>query len=537
MIHTYRKQLPERVEEIRNAREIIRRNQDDAYGYEKLRLLVHKLAGSGATFGFDRITDYGRRAEGEVNEILTDSLPPDTEKMESLDRTLSALEGECMKEGGAGAGDVGSLEELESTSERPEPSRTIAVLSRQTDEELDDLADQVGFFGFDVIRVTGIDSLAETIGSGGIAIIHTNFITRDEDARKRLLELRSGHEYDTHYIFVSDRSDFHVRLWALRSGGEAFFVFPVEVSRIIDRIEKLSEVSTKDPYHVLIVDDDPEQVSYYALLLQNAGMITSVASDPMTVMNILAESKPELILMDMYMPGCSGTELLSIIRQQEAFVGIPVVFLSVEEDEQKKLEAIRQGGDDFISKPPDPAFLTASIANRVARTRSVRYFMERDSLTGLLNHTNLREQLLRETMRAGRARTRLCFAMIDLDNFKSVNDSYGHLTGDNVLKNLSRILEERLRRTDIIGRYGGEEFGVILINTTIDDAAKTMDEIRENFSKVRHQSETGAFHVTFSCGIAEYPACDHVDKLTDSADRALYAAKNAGRNRVVKADS
>ncbi len=537
LINAYVKQLPERVDEIQMARESVRRNPSDIEGYEHLRLLVHKLAGSGATFGFDLITEYGRNAEKRLNGMLKDDVPPAEEEMQNLDQMLEALEWECMNKSGTTSGDAELVEEPDEDENGAEPSRTVAVLSKEPDGNLDDLADQVGFFGFSVTKVTGIEELQNMLDSGGIAVIHTNCIAESDQTKEQLSEFRRSRKNLVHFIFISDRSDFHVRLWALRSGGEAFFVLPVEVSKLVDSIEKLTEIRTREPYHVLIVDDDPEQVSYYALLLQKSGMITSVASDPMTVLNILAESKPELILMDMYMPGCSGTELLSIIRQQEAFVGIPVVFLSVEGDEQKKLEAIRQGGDDFITKPPDPEFLTASIANRVERTRSVRYFMERDSLTGLLNHTNLREQMLRETMRAERAKTKLCFAMIDLDNFKSVNDSYGHLTGDNVLKGLSRILEERLRRTDIIGRYGGEEFGVILINTELDDAATIMDEIRENFSKVRHQSEIEPFHVTFSCGIAEYPSCQDVDTLTDSADRALYAAKNAGRNRIVKADS
>ena len=301
----------------------------------------------------------------------------------------------------------------------------------------------------------------------------------------------------------------------------------------MDMIDTLSTTEESEPYHVLIVDDDPEQVSYYALILQQAGMITSVASEPKTVLNVLVEAKPELILMDMYMPGCSGTELLALIRQQEAFVSIPVVFLSIENAETKKLAAIREGGDDFITKPAEPEFLIASISNRIRRTREIRYFMERDSLTGLLNHSNLKEQLIRELLRAKRAGSSLCFGMIDLDNFKNVNDTYGHLTGDKVLKSLSRMLQERLRRTDIIGRYGGEEFGVILLNTSATNAEPILNEIRENFSQIRHQGEEDEFFVTLSCGIACYPGYTDEGDFAAAADKALYRAKESGRNCVV----
>ena len=261
------------------------------------------------------------------------------------------------------------------------------------------------------------------------------------------------------------------------------------------------------------------------------------ASDPKTVLDILVEAKPELILMDLYMPECNGTELLSIIRQQEVFVGIPIVFLSVEEDKQKKLDAIRYGGDDFLTKPVDPEYLITSISNRVSRTRNMRFFMERDSLTGLLNHSNLREHLTREILRATRAQSNLCFAMIDLDHFKLVNDTHGHLIGDKVLKSLSRMLQERLRRTDIIGRYGGEEFGVILLNTDGNNGERILNEVRNNFSRIHHQAEDEEFFVTFSCGIACFSAFQDARSITNAADRALYEAKEGGRNRVALAGS
>jgi diguanylate cyclase (GGDEF)-like protein len=237
--------------------------------------------------------------------------------------------------------------------------------------------------------------------------------------------------------------------------------------------------------------------------------------------------------MDMYMPGASGIELAQLIRQQEAYVGIPIVFLSIETDVEKQLEAISHGGDDFLVKPIDPQHLIKSVTIRAERTRNMRFFMERDSLTGLLNHSNLIESLNTEVQRAERIGNDLCFAMIDIDHFKSVNDSYGHLTGDRVLKGLARLLQERLRKTDIIGRYGGEEFGVILFNTEEGDAGRILDEIRESFSKIRQYSGSNEFFVTFSCGIASLSKCKDAGSLNHEADKALYEAKEEGRNRIV----
>jgi diguanylate cyclase (GGDEF)-like protein len=159
--------------------------------------------------------------------------------------------------------------------------------------------------------------------------------------------------------------------------------------------------------------------------------------------------------------------------------------------------------------------------------------MERDSLTGLLNHTNLKETLYNELLRAKRTEAKLCFAMIDLDHFKNVNDVHGHMSGDRVLKSLSRLLQDRLRRTDIIGRYGGEEFGVILINTGVVNAKAIMDDIRESFSQIRQASSEGDYYVTFSCGIAGFPDISTAEELNSQADQFLYKAKEEGRNRIV----
>jgi diguanylate cyclase (GGDEF)-like protein len=280
------------------------------------------------------------------------------------------------------------------------------------------------------------------------------------------------------------------------------------------------------------VDDDPEQVSFYAMVLQNAGMITSVALDSRSVIGILIESKPDLILMDLYMPGCSGLELATLIRQQEAFIGIPVVFFSVEQDMKTQLDAVRHGADDFLVKPILPEHLTASLAARVERNRRLRYFMERDSLTGLYNHSQLQKRLADDLDRSRRIGSRTCYAMIDIDHFKSVNDRYGHLTGDRVIKALSQLLLERLRKTDTVGRYGGEEFGVILFNTDINSGEALMNEIRESFARIHHKEAKNDFIVTFSCGITEARSDEALVAIKEQADKALYSAKRNGRNRV-----
>jgi len=154
----------------------------------------------------------------------------------------------------------------------------------------------------------------------------------------------------------------------------------------------------------------------------------------------------------------------------------------------------------------------------------------RDSLTGLFNHTHILKALDEQIKVAERNKTLLCFVMVDIDHFKQVNDNHGHSVGDDVIRNLSLFLSQRLRKTDFIGRYGGEEFAVVLPGANIEDAKNIMDEIRNNFSHLLHGGQA-AISSTFSCGIALYQG-QKTSELIDLADQAMYLAKRDGRNCV-----
>ena len=245
------------------------------------------------------------------------------------------------------------------------------------------------------------------------------------------------------------------------------------------------------------------------------------------------EGSTEDILLDIYMPECNGMELAKVIRQLDVFVGIPIVFLSAESNLDKQLFAMGLGADDFLTKPIQPQHLISSVSSRIQRSLILRSFMVRDSLTGLLNHTAIKDQLDREVAQTKRRGMPLSFAMVDIDHFKQVNDTCGHPTGDRVIKSLSRLLKQRLRETDMVGRYGGEEFAVILSNTDGETAAKVLDAIRRDFAQLRHLADGKEFSVTFSCGIVDTSFFYDSTKLCDAADRALYKAKHTGRNQII----
>jgi diguanylate cyclase (GGDEF)-like protein len=281
-----------------------------------------------------------------------------------------------------------------------------------------------------------------------------------------------------------------------------------------------------------VVDDEQELANYHSLILQGAGMVTEIVNSPLHVFDRLSEFGPDLVLMDMYMPECDGMELARTIRQMKAYFSVPIVFLSGETNIDKQLSAMIMGGDEFLTKPIKPEHLISSVAIRAERMRIIRSFMERDSLTGLLNHTKTKLGLDVAVARAKRLITRTSFAMIDIDKFKLVNDTYGHPVGDRVIASLARLLQQRFRKTDIIGRYGGEEFAVVLTETDVHHAKDMLNKIRTIFSHIKFRHEDEEFSVSFSAGVASYPEFANTELLSDAADKALYEAKRTGRNKV-----
>ena len=236
--------------------------------------------------------------------------------------------------------------------------------------------------------------------------------------------------------------------------------------------------------------------------------------------------------MDIYMPGCSGVEAANVIRQHSGYTNLPITFLSTESGLSNQLDALRVGGDDFLQKPITDSHLLNAVTIRAKRFRELSQLMSKDSLTGLLNHINLKLFLEREVASVERHPAALSFAMIDIDFFKSINDNYGHPEGDRVIKTLARLLKSRLRECDIAGRYGGEEFAIVLKNTSLEDGVKVVESIKRIFSDIQFKAGDSHYSATFSAGIAQWKPKMTMSELIVAADEALYKAKNLGRNQI-----
>ena len=494
-----------------------------------------KLLRFAARFNMSRQENVAAKICETLKDYLSSSLtnkellpPPNFEQNQVIEKAIQSLN-ECTlrKSDQTGAQKIGQSNPR--TFLRPP-----IYLALNNSEYANRIINQLEFFGFRSISFDSVDEFiyAAHQDQPETIVADVDFGGHDLGGIEAVREIQISHETTIPTIYVSEhKDDIETRLMASRNGGEEFFYRAIDPGQLIEKIEQYSHSNVQDPYRILVVDDSKAQAKYIENILIKNGMIPKVETDPMQVLVALEKFQPEIIIMDMYMPGCTGMELARVIRQQDRFHSVPIIYLSAEDDLNKQLHAMSLGGDDFLTKPIDPKHLIATLQNRGRRARSLIALMIRDSLTGLYNHTHTLHLLEVEITKGRDQNKPVCFAMLDIDFFKKINDNYGHPIGDRVLKSLSLFLKQRLRKTDHIGRYGGEEFAIVLPNTTERDAKTIINEIRERFAELPQPAVTGTFNVTFSCGIA-LSHQETAQSLCEKADQALYDAKRNGRNTV-----
>ncbi len=317
-----------------------------------------------------------------------------------------------------------------------------------------------------------------------------------------------------------------------RAGANVCIPAEFKLADILSRILDLVESREQETQRVLIVEDSRTAIAHIQRTLELHGIDSRAISTPLSLLQAAADYRPHAILMDMHMPFCNGVEVTRALRQIPEFQTVPVIYLSGETDISQQVEALRLGGDQFLTKPANPIVLAAVVKTKIERYRDMQRFGRHDSLTGLLNHSAAKEQL-EQMLRRTQPVSQITVAMIDIDCFKSVNDNYGHPVGDQVIRSLAWLLRGRLRNTDLIGRYGGEEFIVALNDISLIQAVPLLDRLRNYFSQLPHAHARGALHASFSCGVAATPAFLTGSSLIEAADQALLQAKRHGRNRVV----
>jgi two-component system chemotaxis family response regulator WspR len=299
-----------------------------------------------------------------------------------------------------------------------------------------------------------------------------------------------------------------------------------------------SPPSTAPEVVVLLVDD--QMIVAHAvrrLFAQDQDIALHYCPSPHQALERAAALRPTVILQDLVMPDIQGLELVRRYRATSATAEIPIIVLSTKEEAITKSQAFAEGANDYLVKLPDRIELVARVRYHSRAYRALAALRDqatRDGLTGVWNRQMIFDTLAQELARAAREGTSLSIVMADLDKFKSINDTFGHPVGDAVLQEASRRMSKCVRSYDHVGRYGGEEFLIVLPNCNEDEARTVIERLRQSIADAPMNGDGRELHVTCSLGVAFVGTQKGISvaALVHAADEALYFAKQNGRNRV-----
>ena len=515
----YARRLPGKIQRIIDLLESSR--EGDEGDLDLARVETHKLKGSAGSYGFPEITDAARRIEAML--VNYQSVP---EKGGELDEELRALSVLARAANPEAAGTRGMSEPrillIDPAASARSAAREIAsklLIELHVAESADEALELAASIHFDAVLVD-----ADLDADAPFAIA------------QRLRKIPGN--TDIAIAVTSENETVERRVEAAHAGAAAFLSKPLTRSGFEDALNTLLVSRSADRPRLLCVDDDPEFRAWISQILLRDGCEVHQLPNSEGLMEALAEVEPDALLLDYDLPNFNGVELCAMLRANRRWKDLPILFVTGNEELQDRIAAYQAGCDDYLVKPVIEPELRARIRSRVDRNQLVRSRAERDSLTGL----SLRGVFLADfEARLSGARRRLdpvTVCLLDLDHFKRINDTHGHLAGDRVLHRIGRLLSTRFRSEDLRCRWGGEEFALAFPGETSETIRLVMERVLDEFRQDEHESDDGElFTATFSGGIAEFPA-DAVtaEELIRQADRRLYLAKKAGRARVISED-
>ena len=528
----YSSALLERLSAMRACRQALAAQPASSEAHADLARHAHALAGSAGAFGYHFLAIRAVELEDTLRRLAANGDAASSPFLARLGPLLDSLHS-LAKDGPDTPLQIVGGSYVTPTVDAEAENRVLLI----EDDALlaQDMADQLRSFGWEATVCTREEE-ALTLRAHprpAAAIVDLMMPEGPYAGLELMREVRNRAGINVPHLVLSARGDWDARLAAIRSGAAAYLTKPVDVATLAIQLDRIVHPPAAAPYRVLLVDDDVTLAEHYAQVLGGAGMEVLALSHPKGLLDAMA-TQPEIVLLDLYLPECSGIEALQIIRQQTQFEGVPVVFLSTEAGLAMHQEALQSGAEDFLVKPISDANLVWAVAVRAQRFRSLAALIRQDGLTGLLNQIAFKLQLEAEVDRSRRHGHSLSVAMLDIDAFKRVNDAYGHPQGDRVIKSLAQMLRKRLCKSDIIGRYGGEEFIVAMPDTPAKQALSIMASLCADFGRVRFETMDGEFKCAFCGGVASQPPLATAASLIDAADHALYQAKTSGRNRIVE---
>lgn len=488
---------------------------------------AHKLAGSLGMFGLPR----GSEVAAELERSLGAAGGPAAAELPRLAELVLDLQNQLL----------GLLEQAAEDEppdgQDPEAAGCDVVLVVTPDPELADRL-MVEAAGRNVIARSAVTcaSARRLVGDEAPdAVVLDVAFGESHSEPLEFLEELTGRDPPVPVLVLTASEALVDRVEVARRGSSAFMQRTQPVTELIEAVSDLLERVAPTDFKVLAVDDDPAILTAIAALLGPSGLDVSTSDEPYRFWEALIAATPDLLLLDLDMPGLDGIDLCRAVRADGRFGQLPIMFLTSYSDPERVRAIFEAGADDYVGKPIVGQELLTRVRNRLERVRAQRDLAEKDHLTGASSRRGSGGTLEALLARADGRGQPVALALIDLDDLRRFNDLHGDATGDAALRGLGELANDTFRGEDVVGRWGDDEFVIGAYGMTGDDGVQRVAEMLETFREQRYRGLEGPpEQISFSAGVAEYPR-DGGDlrALYRSADGALARSKAQGGDRVL----
>lgn len=510
----YHKDLPNKIKELVDSLNEILNNWDNTT-YNNFYSKVHKLHGSAGVYGYQQISLLAGKLEAFLGNFEYDikPTPDDLNKIKNLVNDISAT--------------TNKREELIPTviSTHNIQDDTLIYLFTDNIPLTTSLINQAKVFGYRITAFASIDTLFAELEKQNPLAILVDFDLLENPFEVSLGDARVSNLINTYFkksltLFFANHADFERRLKALRMGSKGFILTPFNIDELVMQFDNIKSL-IKNTFRAIIIDDEPAVSSIYSQILTEAKIENRVFTSPKNIESELHQFAPDILLLDLNMPLCSGVEIATVIRQQKQYEDIPIIFLSTEENRDKQIMAMASGADDFISKSSDHTQLIQIIRNKANRYRQIKSLLVKDNLTGAFNFRHISREIERIIHKTDTQKIPLSIAIVKIDNLASINNTYGYSAVDQVLKGLYVLLNSQLDSSDTIGHYSQDEFIIIMPNTSAEQAQVKMATLSRKYQATLQYHNGKAFNATFSFGIASYKDKQTISDFIEGAHNQL----------------
>jgi diguanylate cyclase (GGDEF)-like protein len=526
----------DRLTVLEQAVQAVKSQSLDAELNQKAIENAHKLAGGLGTFGLEEGSRVARQIEELLESRFAEPLGITPQRQKRIAKPLEQLVVELRQT-------VQDQQNRRLTTVEAQPSATLVarpqpvVLVVHGDVGFtNDLGVEAISWNMQVVTATDVDAARTHLQQVSANLILLDLaLLQNPASRSPLLAALRQYAPTTPIVVLSEQDQTSDRLSAVQLGAALFLPKSTPLPQIFQALMQLLQELNWGGVKILVVDHELQT----SRLLKTSALAQSLQftelNDPEQFWETLKSVHPDLLMLNIHLPKVNGLQLCESVRQDLHWNWLPIVALTEDATSSTIHQVLAAGADDYITKPIVPDIVSIQITNRIRRSRLLRSQAQVDALTDLSNRQQSIQGLNQLLRIAQRSQQPVCFAVLDLDHFKQVNDEYGHMQGDRVLRQFGQFLKQKFRAGDVVARWGGEEFVIGMYGITRSDGIERLAEILEEWrsmpSSSPHDTEP---NVSFSAGVAQYPSDGiTVQMLYRSADAALYRAKVAGRNRVL----